>query len=315
MVLAGRCAGRRERARGARSRRPAAHDQAHAEPRRLSVDPRHRARSGGGDAARSSKRRRSAPIRSAIADDARRSRSKRRKRARAIAGASCAASTRGAATPRWMVHAPRAQRHPLDQRARRHHQLRDARARASRCTRSTARRLEGGIRVRYARAGETLELLNGADADARSGLSRDRRRGEGRRARRHHGRRSTPRSAMRRATSSSKARSSRPTRSPANRACSGFGSDSSFRFERGVDFGATPARARPRDAARARDLRRTARARSAKRARRCPRASRCGCGSTRAERVLGIELDARSSGDILRRLGFELTSARARASR
>ena len=91
----------------------------------------------------------------------------------------------------------------------------------------------------------------------------------------------------------------------------GFGSDSSYRFERGVDFAGTVQRAGARDATGARDLRRQGRAGERSAARHCRSARRCACGSTRAARLLGIELGVAEVGDMLRRLGFEFTAATA----
>ena len=80
---------------------------------------------------------------------------------RFCARASSKASTPRAPTPAWMQAAPRAQRHPLDLGRRRHHQLRDARARAAaaRLRRCVARRRRR--RALRARPARQLTLLNG----------------------------------------------------------------------------------------------------------------------------------------------------------
>ena len=93
--------------------------------------------------------------------DASRSRSKRREACPRYCGRLVRGVNARAATPEWMVRAPRAQRHPLDQRARRHHQLRDARARPAaarvRCRASSKAASACASRS----AGEKLTLLNG----------------------------------------------------------------------------------------------------------------------------------------------------------
>ena len=101
-----------------------------------------------------------------------------------------------APTPRLDGRAPRAQRPALDQRCRRHHQLRDARARPA-AARVRPGKLEGGIACATRASGETLKLLNGETRRGRRATYlRHRRRRRSRRARRHHGRRSRRLSAM-----------------------------------------------------------------------------------------------------------------------
>ena len=218
------------------------------------------------------------------------------------------------ATPAWMVHAPRAQRHPLDQRDRRHHQLRDARARpaAARVRRRASSTAASSCASR-ARA-RSSTLLNGADAAARARLPRHRRRGEGRGARRHHGRRADRGRATRRATSSSKARSSRPRRSPASRARS-----ASAPTRRTASSAASISRRRSaRSSARrssSRDLRRRAGPADRRARRRCPQREPVRLRLARAERLLGITLDAERAGDILRRLGFAVRGGASATSR
>ena len=85
---------------------------------------------------------------------------------------------------------PRDVRRAADQQHRRHHQLRDARDSASRCTRSISRRCASGkIIVRRAKAGETMTTLDGKKRTLTRRHAGDRRRGMRRRHRRRDGRR------------------------------------------------------------------------------------------------------------------------------
>ena len=159
-----------------------------------------------------------------------------------------------------------------------------------------ARTLEGGIHVRYAREGETLELLNGetprldpgylviADDEKAVALA---------------GIMGGAATAVSDATRDVFLESAffAPEAIAGKSRLLGFGSDSSFRFERGVDFGETHARARPRDAARHGNLRRTGRPGERGAWRRCRRAPRVALRLDRVARVLGIELRCRARLD------------------
>ena len=111
------------------------------------------------------------------------------------------------------------------------------------------------------------------------------------------------------ATCSSRARFSRPTRSPARSRVLGFGSDSAYRFERGVDFGAN---AGARSSARRSSSSRSAAARAGpiSEARvQLPARDPVRLRLKRAERMLGIRLERGQVSDILRRLRFEFSAA------
>ena len=151
--------------------------------------------------------------------------------------------------------APRAQRHPRDLGAGRHHQLRDARARAA-AARLRRRLLDGAHRrALCARPGETLELLNGQTLDLEPDLLlvADDKKPLG--PRRHHGRGATRhrRRAPRRVFLEGAFWSGGD---PGQARRLGFATDAGLRFERGVDFDNGRARGRARDALIARDLRR-----------------------------------------------------------
>ena len=186
LVLAGRREGRRRSSRRARSRRHAADAEAHAQPRRLPVDRRHRPRRRRGH------RRRAAPARVHAGHGhlrgttpgpdrgpgrlrpLRRARHRRHRPAGADAGLDAATA--------------RAQRPPADLGGRRRHQLRDARAgpAAARLRRRAARRRHRRAlraRRREAHAAQRPGARSRARPPARL------RREEAARPRRHHGRR------------------------------------------------------------------------------------------------------------------------------
>ena len=116
--------------------------------------------------------------------------------------------------------AHRAQRHPLDLGRRRRHQLRDARTRAA-AARVRRRACSMAISSFASRKpGETLTLLNGQTARARSRPAARRRREEAAGSCRHHGRRAQRHQRRHHDASSSKARSGIPPSSRARRAAS-----------------------------------------------------------------------------------------------
>ena len=138
------------------------HAQADAEPRRLPVAARHRARGRGADrraAAAAADRRRCPAQPGARTRSARAPHACPRYCGRIIRGVNATAPT-----PDWMKRAPRAQRHPLDLRAGRRHQLRHARTRpaAARLRRSPSS--SGDIVVRFAAPGEKLHAAQRADS-------------------------------------------------------------------------------------------------------------------------------------------------------
>ena len=297
LALAGRCACRAGRARGARARRRADHDQAHAESRRLPVAcSASRAKSPRSPARRSTLPPIvAAPVTSAATRGVRIEDAEACPRfaARIIEGIDARAPT-----PAWMKRAHRALRHPLDLRDRRHHQLRDARARPA-----AARVRQPAARRRHRRA--LRAARRNADAAERRRCSRSS------------------------ATCCSSATAAKPLGlagimggehsgiaddtttvflegafwNPAviqgKMRRLGFQSDAGYRFERGVDFELGAARRRARDAADPRDLRRTrGSARPTCRAR-CRRARRCACARARVARLLGVAI---SPDDDRRRL-------------
>ena len=155
--------GRNRRDRAARSRRRRRRDQRHARPRLRVLDPRRRSRVLALDG-RGVPR----PGRT-LAHDHRGERlpasSSPTTRPFAVAPG-CAAfvdprrartSTPPRPTPAVDDRASDAGRHPLDLAHGRHHELRDARARAADPRATTSTRVSGGITVRRAQAGETLD--------------------------------------------------------------------------------------------------------------------------------------------------------------
>jgi phenylalanyl-tRNA synthetase beta chain len=166
-----------------------------------------------------------------------------------------------------------------------------------------AARLEGGIHVRYAREGETLELLNGvtqalgpaylviadqAKAVALAGIMGG-----------------AP-TAVSDATQDIFLESAffTPDVIAGKSRLLGFGSDSSFRFERGVDF-LTTQRALDRATALVLEICGGSAGRISEALAKLPERKAVRVRLDRAERMLGITVSPREAEDILRRLGFE----------
>ena len=221
-------------ARSARARRHAHHAEAHAQPRRLPVARRHRARCRRHRPARRWRCRKS-PSRASTFDGARAVRVEDSGGLPALRRALIDGIDPKAPTPGVDEAAAGALRPAFDLRRRRHHQLRDARARpaAARLRRPAARRR--GRRALRARGRE-------ADAAERRG-ARPRRptccswpTRRSRSASPASWAASTRASPTTRRACISKARSGIPPSSRARCKRLGFSSDAGYRFERGVDF-------------------------------------------------------------------------------
>ena len=169
-----------------------------------------------------------------------------------------------------------------------------------------AARLEGGIHVRHAREGETLELLNGetpalgpaylviADQTKAVALA---------------GIMGGAATAVTDATQDIFLESAffTPDVIAGKSRLLGFGSDSSFRFERGVDFEETR-RALDRATGLVLEICGGTAGRVSEALASLPERKAVRVRLARAERMLGIEIEKREAEDILRRLGFEFTS-------